>query len=89
MKSTATGRATVSGTRGDDSTAALADAARRKAEDAPTPEQVQAMADAAMATGSADMSADEIRAVAREAVGQAEQVVVLLRRLAALTGGQR
>jgi hypothetical protein len=79
----------VSGTRGDDSTAALADAARRKAEDAPTPEQVQAMADAAMATGSADMSADEIRAVAREAVGQAEQVVVLLRRLAALTGGQR
>lgn len=76
----------MTGTSGDDSTAALADAARRKAEDAPTPEQVQAMADAAMARGSADMSTEEIRALAHEAVGQAEQVVVLLRRLAALSG---
>jgi hypothetical protein len=44
------------------------------------------MADAALAKGAPDMSAEEIRALAREAVGQAQQVAVLLRRLAALTG---
>lgn len=69
----------------DDDLAAL----RERAAHAPTPEQVRAMAEAALAKGSGEMSAEEIRALAHEAVGQAEQVVVLLRRLAALTGEGR
>lgn len=72
----------------DDETAAL-ESLRERAEQAPTPEQVEAMADAALAKGSRDMSAEDIRALAHEAVGQAQQVVVLLRRLAALTGDRR
>lgn len=66
----------------DDALAELLERARQ----APAPEQVQAMADAALAKGSPDMSADEITALAHQAVAQAEQVVTLLRRLAAMAG---
>lgn len=69
----------------DDDLAAL----RERAAHAPTPEQVRAMADAALAKGSADMSPEDIAALAHQAVGQAEQVVVLLRRLAAMSGEGR
>lgn len=83
-KGAATGTARgarVTGTD-DDALAELLERARQ----APAPEQVQAMADAALAKGSPDMSADEITALAHQAVAQAEQVVTLLRRLAAMAG---
>lgn len=64
---------------------ASADRLRAEAESLPSPGEIRDLAARAVALGGTrDMSLDEIRALADQAVAGAEQVTVLLRRLSDL-----